>query len=139
MEIAIRIVGGVVSTALGGVVVHMLVASRLWPVWLDDLSWRANDINTSRLEKLRLWGYLVAGFLGFGAIGYVAATTGLWWVPSSWGFVDEDGVFTTLAHSFAGLTGMVAAFGMPALLLRLAKLEARDQRSRQRATDPINE
>lgn len=132
MEIAFKFIGGVITTAAGCTVLHMLVAAKFFPTWLENLSNRLNDRDASSWVKARLGLYLLLAGFGFSAVGYVSTTAALWWMPGSWGFVDDDGRYSTVANSLGALVAVLAMVGLPALLLKFADYEVRELRRRKR-------
>lgn len=63
---------------------------------------------------LYLWAVFILFF-------FSAAYAFLWWLPSSWGWVPEDGSYTTLRVYVAGVIGMVFGFPAQGVLHRMAQ------------------
>lgn len=76
---------------------------------------RANE----RFGKSRV--YLIAALIGYLGVVYCGIYGLLFWMPSSWGTVGEDGEFTALRHTVAGLFTF-AALPAAGLFGRYARL-----------------
>lgn len=97
---------------------HMLLASHFASAWLARLSHGTGHPDAGRGRTAFAWTYYLAAVIGFGIMAYAGTYAVLWWLPNSFGFVDEEGGFSPIRGVVATFIALWVGFHLPSLICR---------------------
>lgn len=108
VSITIKAVGSILLLALP---LHMVITSAASPHSLLRL------VDGIKAHPVRSYTYIALCIVGFGSITYMGVQELFGWMPDSWGSSDEYGEWQSTASYIAGIIALVAAFGLPLVLV----------------------
>ncbi|WP_143048241.1 MULTISPECIES: hypothetical protein [Stenotrophomonas] len=118
MKTAVLISVGVLGMLPLLAALHMLLASHFAPSWLARLNNGAGDPDGGKGKTALTWIYFIAAVAGFGIMAYAGTYAVLWWLPNSFGFVDEEGGFSPIRGVVATFIALWVGFHLPSLICR---------------------